>query len=152
MNQARRGAAELRLSMGLHGKVDAEALANRLGLVIVPWPMGHDMEARIGNIICVAEHLEPEWRRWVIAHSIGHRFMHPGNHPWIWIHTSLGPRLEREAEDFACALLVDGREAAAGCMVQSWQVAVHFGVPDEMVRLRARHVFESQSIGCTATR
>ena len=42
MNRAQRKAAELRRKLGLRGKVDAEAVANRLGLTVQPWPMdGH---------------------------------------------------------------------------------------------------------------
>ena len=43
-------------------------------------------------------------------------------------------RYEREAEDFARALLVDDEEALAEGLVHSWEVAEHFGVPGELVR------------------
>ena len=84
----------------------------------------------------VADRLEPEWRRWVVGRAIGHCILHPGNHLWIRRHTDLARAFEREAEDFAYALFVDATEAAAEGLVYSWEVAEHFGVPDELVRLR----------------
>ena len=135
MNRAQRKAVELRRKLGLRGKVDAEAVANRLGLTVQPWPMDGHEELRVDDVICVAQRLGPDWRRWVVAHSIGHRLMHPGNHTWTHIHTKLGYKYEREAEDFACAFLIDAQEVVEAGLTESWDVAEYFGVPDEMVRL-----------------
>ena len=68
---------------------------------------------------------------------MGHRLMHPGNHTWIRFHTGLGHQFEREAEDFACDLLLDAKEAVVAGLSESWKVAEYFGVPDELVRLQA---------------
>ena len=94
--------------------------------------------------IGVAERLDPCWRRWVIAHAIGHRLLHPGNHLWIRDHSSLGGgRYEREAEDFALALLVDtGGEAREEGLRELWEVADHFGVPQELVVFQPPLVIE----------
>lgn len=48
----------------------------------------------------------------------------------------LGYRLEREANDFAHSLLVDGLEALAAGMTRSRDIADYFGVPGEFVRLQ----------------
>ena len=119
MRRAQRKAVELRKKLGLHGRVDVEAVANILGLEVVPWPMQVQEEMQMGRYIGVAERLDPRWRRWVIAHAIGHRLLHTGNHLWIRDHTSLGSLFEREAEDFARALLMgrarsDGRGSERG--------------------------------------
>lgn len=135
MNRAQRRALELRRTLGLRGRVDAEAVANHLGLEVKPWTLRVLKEMGIGDVICVARRLDPAWRRWVTAHAIGHRLLHPGNHLWIRLHTGLAQRYEREAEDFACALLVDEREAEEAGLMESWEVAEHFGVPDEVLRL-----------------
>ena len=39
MNRAQRRAVQLRKKLGLRGMVDAEAVADHLGLVVQPWPM-----------------------------------------------------------------------------------------------------------------
>ena len=139
MKRAQRKAEQLRRKLGLSGRVDAEAVADILGLEVVPWPMEVQQEMQMGRFIGVAERLDPRWRRWVIAHAIGHRLLHSGNHLWIRDHTSLGGLYEREAEDFARALLMDVDEAMEEGLSELWEVAERFGVPEEMVVLQAPH-------------
>ena len=138
MNRAQSRAVKLRQQLGLRGQVDAEAVANLVGLVVKPWPLKVQEEIQMGHFIGVAERLSPRWRRWVIAHAVGHKLMHPGNHLWIRNHTGLGGRFEREAEDFARALLTDADEAAEAGLREVWEVADYFGVPQEMVLMQAR--------------
>ena len=137
MSRAQQRGAALRQQLGLRGQVDAEAVANDLGLTIKRWSLRVLEEMRLENYVAVADRLEPEWRRWVLAHAIGHCLLHAGNYLCLRWHTDLTRSFEREAEDFACGLLVDVEEAAAEGLATSWEVAEHFGVPDEMVRLRA---------------
>ena len=137
MNRAQRSAAELRRRLGLRGRVDAEAVANLMGLRVKLWPLEEQKEMQMDNVVGVAERLEPEWRRWVIGHAVGHKLLHPGNHVWIRSHTGLAFKYEREAEDCACALLMDAGEAMEAGLTHSWEIAEHFGVPDEKVRLQA---------------
>ena len=134
MSRARQRGSALRGELGLRGQVDAEAVANGLGLTVVRWSLSVIEEIRLGDYVAVSDRLEPEWRRWVVAHAIGHCVLHPSNHLWIRRHTDLARGFEREAEDFACGLLVDVDEALAEGLVTSWEVAEHFGVTDEMVR------------------
>ena len=75
-------------------------------------------------------------RRWVVAHAIGHRLLHPGNHLWIRSKTGLGFHYEWEAEDFARGLLLDVDEAQEELLTGLGEVAEHFGVPEEMVVLQ----------------
>ena len=133
MNRAQQRAAALRQELDLRGRVDAEAVAVGLGLEVRPWPLEVLKELQVEGVV-VADRLGPEWRRWVIAHAIGHWLLHPGNHLRLRKHTDLTHRYEQEAEDLARALLVDEREARQEGLVDSWEVAEHFGVPDEVVR------------------
>ena len=137
MNRAQRKALSLRHRLGLRGEVEVETVANLLGMEVVTWPLTVLKEMVIGDYICVSKRLDSGWRRWVIAHAIGHRLMHPGNHTWVRFHTGLAHRFEREAEDFACYLLLDASEAIHAGLTESWEIAEHFGVPDELVRLQA---------------
>lgn len=91
---------------------------------------------RIGDYIVVAERLESWWQRWVVGHAIGQCVLYAGNHLWIRRHTDLDHGFEREAEDFAHALLVDTEEVAAVGLNNSWEMAKHFGVPVEVLRLQ----------------
>ena len=136
MNRAQREGTALRRELGLNGRIDAEAVAVGLGLEVRPWPLEVLKEIQLEGTVAVAERLDPEWRRWVIAHAIGHRLLHPGNHLRLRAHTGVTQRYEREAGDFARALLVDGHEAQEEGLVHSWEVAEHFGVPDELAKLQ----------------
>ena len=137
VTRARRRAMEIRRELGLHGQVDAEGVANHLGLDVWTWPFQVLQEMQVDNAIAVAERLDVPWRRWVIAHAIGRSLLHPGNHLWMRGHTLLGHRVGREAEEFAGALLMDGREALEQGLVHPWEMAEYFGVPEEMVRKQA---------------
>ena len=136
MNRAQARGAALRRKLGLTGLVDAEAVANLHGYRVKRLPLVKQKELEVAGIICIAERLGPEWRRWCIAHSLGHKMMHPDNLLRVGRETGLGHRFEREANDFAHALLMDGREAIRAGLTHSWEVAEHFGVPDEIVRLQ----------------
>ena len=136
MTRARRKALDLRGKLGLHGQVDAEAVANVLGLTVVPLKLEGLQELMVDDCIGVAERLPPDWRRWVIAHALGHRVLHPGNHLWLRMHTGLEGRVEREAEDFAHALLLDPKEAVDEGLTQAWEIAEYFGVPEELILLQ----------------
>ena len=138
MNRAHREGLALRRKLRLSGRVDVEAVAAILGLEIVTWPLHRLEEITVGDVIGVAERLDARWRRWVVAHAIGHRLLHPGNHLWIRLNTDLGHRFEREAEDFARALLVDVDEARREGIGESWELALHFGVPPEVVAFQQR--------------
>ena len=137
MNRARRRALEIRRLLGLHGRVDAQGVADILDLKIKRMPLKRLRELKSDGVICIASRCEPEWARWLMAHAIGHQLMHPGNHLWINERTGLALRYEREAEDFADALLLDPHEAVEQGLTSSREVADYFGVPEEVIRLQA---------------
>ena len=91
--------------------MDAEGSANHLGPGVWTWPFQVLQEMQVENAIAVAERPDARWRRWVVAHATGHSLLHPGNHLWMWDQTLLGYRVEREADEFAGTLLMDGSEA-----------------------------------------
>ncbi len=136
MNRAQRRAVELRRRLGLCGRVDSLAVADILGLEVTQRPLRKLRELKIGEFVCIARRLEPEWKRWCVAHAIGHMLMHPGNHVWTRRHTGLAHKYEREAEDFAHALLLDVHEVVQRGLTHSWQVADYFGVPEEVLSLQ----------------
>lgn len=137
MNRARRRALEIRRLLGLHGRVDAQGVADILNLKIKRMHLKNLRELKSDGVICIASRCEPEWARWLMAHAIGHELMHPGNHLWINERTGLALRYEREAEDFADALLLDPHEAVEQGLTSSREVADYFGVPEEVIRLQA---------------
>lgn len=137
MNQARKRGAALREKLGLSGQVDAEGLANLHGYQVKRLPLVKQKELEVAGIICIAERLGPEDSRWYIAHALGHKLMHPGNQLWVYRKTLLGYKLEREANDFARAVLTNDQEAILEGLRCSLEVAHYFGVPEEFVRVQA---------------
>ena len=129
--RAREKGRLLRQKYGLTGAVDAQDLADRLGLRVDLWPLpaAEVHEITRGRRIAVSDELNDQERRWAIAHGIGHRIMHPGNHSWLRAHTWLTVGWEREAEHFAYGLLVDEDEALAERLPTLVQIAEHFGIP-----------------------
>ena len=136
MNRARQRGADLRRKLGLTGRVDAEAVANMYGYPVVRWPLVKQRELEVAGYICIADRLGPEESRWYIAHALGHKMMHPGNQLWVYRKTLLGYKHEREANDFARALLTDHREAIGEGLTSALEVADYFGVPEEYVRVQ----------------
>ena len=117
-------------------------MANHLGLEVKLWPLRVLKEMGIGDVICVARRLDPAWRRWVTAHAIGHRLLHPATTSGYASTPAWPSDSRREAEDFARALLIDVQEAAKAGLMQSWEVAEYFGVPHEVLRLQEDVVLE----------
>jgi hypothetical protein len=75
-------AAELHKRYGpLDYPVDAEDIARKEGLTITIWPLVPPVEeVKVGRIIGLSEGLSNEWRRWDIAHALGHYVLgHRGN-------------------------------------------------------------------------
>ena len=137
MTRAQRRGAELRHKLGLTGRVDAEAVANLLGYPVKRLPLVEQREIEIAGFIGIAQRLGPEESRWYVAHALGHKTMHEGNQLWVYKHTMLGTKYEREAQDFAHALLTDEREALNEGLTCALEVAQYFGVPGEFVKVQA---------------
>ncbi len=74
-------AAELRKRYSPLGyPVDIEDIARREGLKITDWPLLPPVEeVKVGRSIGLRKGLSREWRRWDIAHALGHHLLHHGN-------------------------------------------------------------------------
>ena len=75
-------AAEVRKRYSLQVyPVNAEEIARKEGLSITIWPLIPPVEeVKVGNYIGLSEGLSTEWRRWDIAHALGHHLLsHHGN-------------------------------------------------------------------------
>ncbi len=60
--------------------IDAEDIAKREGLTVTTWPLLPPVEeVKVGRSIGVRDGLSSEWRRWDIAHALGHHLLHHGN-------------------------------------------------------------------------
>lgn len=130
--------SELRRKIGITGAADPEDVANICGLTVQGRDFTGIYEQKIGRTIYIANRLEADWRRWCIGHAIGHHYLHPGNQAWLRKKTMLATPAEREAEEFAYQLFVDGDEVSELGLTEAWEIAEHFGIPEEMVRIQGR--------------
>jgi len=74
-------AAQLHKRYGqLDYPIDIEDVAKKEGLKVIDWPLLSPVnEVKRGNWIGIREGLSSEWRRWDIAHALGHHLLHHGN-------------------------------------------------------------------------
>jgi hypothetical protein len=75
-------AAELHERYGpLDYPIDVEDIARREGLTITNWPLLPPVEeVKVGQNVGLRDGLSSEWRRWDIAHVLGHHLLlHRGN-------------------------------------------------------------------------
>ena len=122
-----------------------EIIASREGLEIIETYLPERWwDILLWDCVAIRENLVPKWKRWCIAHCLGHHFMHHGNqlrlHGWTELITER-KRQEAEAESFAAWLLIPEDELMAlkeseGENLNTWTISEHFGVPDEMVPFR----------------
>jgi len=123
---------------GVSFPLDADWLAETLGCTVKEWPLLHPVqEVKVGRWIGLANHLESGERRYLIAHALGHHQMHRGNqlsfHDWQRVCVA---KQEREADEWAAHVLIPEMELAKMKSIAAWDIAEHFGVPEELAQRR----------------
>jgi len=87
-------------------------------------------------VIGVDEQLNSRRGHWMIILAIGTSCCTPTTACGYGDFTSLGSLFEVEIKDFAHALIMKAREAMEEALSEFWEVAEHFGVPDEKILLQ----------------
>ena len=117
--------------------VDVELVAVDEDLEVVDCDFQTVEEVWLWPCIGVRRDLSPPWRRWVIAHALGHHFLHRGNQLRFRRGDDLmRRRQEAQAEQFAAWLLMPEREVARLRSLDVGEFAERFGVPPECVTIR----------------
>lgn len=114
--------------------LDVDWLAELLNCTVKDWPFLPPVkEVKVGRWIGIASNLEPTERRYLIAHALGHHQMHRGNQLSFkdWQHVCL-VKQEREADEWAAHVLIPPYELEGCGLTDSWDIAEHFGVPEEV--------------------
>jgi len=123
---------------GLTFPLDMERLAYAEGCECLSWPFIEPVrEMKQGRWIGIAQGLEESERRHLIAHALAHHLLHRGNqlsfHGWQKACLS---KQEREAEECAAHILMPEAELEKVIDMPTWELAEHFGVPEQLVRQR----------------
>ena len=123
---------------GLTFPLDMDRLVIDQGCELVEWPFLFPVkEVKHGRWIGIAAGVGHQERRFLIAHALGHHFLHCGNQLWFhdWHKTSV-LKQEREADEFAAHVLMPESELEKLSNLATWEIADCFGVPEELVQLR----------------
>ena len=95
-----------------HKTNDPEELANRMGIMIIDMPLGSNAGSyrfmKNHKVIFVNSDLDYHQRKVVIAHELGHAILHPKTNCCFIKNKTLllSSKIEREANIFACELLI----------------------------------------------
>ena len=115
-----------------------EGILTALGLKVLEFRLaGRLKEIYLGKHIVLKESLSPFEKRVLIAHALGHHFLHKGNHlyfaerGYIW-----NRRQEYEAEVFAAYLLIPEEVLNNLPHLSLWELAKHLKVPEDLMRFR----------------
>lgn len=86
--------------------------------------------------IHVHQELSDSMARYVIAHELGHRILHPKeNVPFLTTYTLRSiDKIERQANEFAVELLIPDELILNGLTL--FEAALHCGVPKEVAHLK----------------
>jgi len=124
---------------------DPEVIAEKEGLDVLAVSLPQRWwDILLWEFVAIRDDVSLPWRRWCLAHCLGHHFMHHGNQLRLteWADLICERRLqEAEAESFAAWLLIPEEELktlrqAEGENLDIWRIAEHFDVPVEMVPFR----------------
>jgi len=124
----------------LHDTNDPLQLASRLDTLIFYEPFkniwGYFNTSKRIKMIHVNSNLDSELQRFVIAHELGHRFLHPHiNVPFLRANTLQSvEKIEREANQFAVELLISDQLLLDGATL--YEAAKICGVPQEIAYLK----------------
>lgn len=120
---------------------DPYYIADFLDIEIGEYPFRSNIKGMVveaSKKVCIAinSDLALPWKRFVVAHEIGHVQLSPNGAGYFFLseHTLMLPYIEREANLFAIELLVGDEQPYRGETIE--QFAARVGVPAEMVGYR----------------
>ena len=104
-----------------------------------PWT-GRFQDIFVNNVIFVPPRISIRHRRVLVAHCLGHHFMHAGNQAWLRGFDSIwSAKQEHQAEEFAAFLLVPELDCQTGARAVSPETLVRrFDITIDVARLRVQ--------------
>ena len=146
MSQASQRAAHIRNRYKLSTPVDLDAILDGENLELTRFPLkGRVQEIIVGRHIGIKDSItNTRYFRELIAHALGHHFLHAGNQLFSLNRTDLQRTLsqEREAREFAFHLLVPEEELRS-CLAQRMdlaEMADHFQVTEIFMQARCESI------------
>ena len=108
------------------------------GLILDDWRFaGRIKEAYLGDSIGVKNTEDSRKKRELIAHALGHHFLHAGNHLYFEEHDQfITFKQEHEAQCFAAELLIPREALNDTKSLPIDELAEHFSVTEEFMKFR----------------
>ncbi len=152
MNSAQERAQEIRRRYHVSHPQDIERVlrAERLTVKRIPF-VGRIDEMIVYNFIGIRSSLRDQKRiRELLAHALGHHFLHAGNQPFYYFRgdRTLAKQWERQAWAFAHELLMPARklEELLRKQMSDEDIREHFDVTEEFYRER-KQAFKDEWTG-----
>jgi len=118
--------------------INLDKIIEREGLSLDDWRFaGRIKEAYLGDSIGIKDTVNPKKRRELVAHALGHHFLHAGNHLYFETHDQfITFKQEHEAQCFAAELLIPRETLNEIKSLPIDELAEYFSVTEEFMRFR----------------
>ncbi len=120
--------------------INIDRIIESEGINLDDWHFaGRIKEAYLGDSIGIKSTVNPKKRRELIAHALGHHFLHAGNHLYFEEHDQFVTfKQEYEAQCFAAELLIPTLILEPIKTLPIHELAEHFSVTEELVKFRLK--------------
>ena len=120
--------------------INLDKIIEQEGLSLDDWHFaGRINEAYLGDSIGIKNTALPIKKRELVAHALGHHFLHAGNHLYFETHDQfITFKQEHEAQCFAAELLIPTLILEP---IKTWpahELAEHFSVTEELIKFRLK--------------
>lgn len=116
--------------------IDLRIIIDGEELILDEWSFhGRVKEVYLGDSIGVDRNEDPKKQRELIAHALGHHFLHTGNHLYFERHDQFTTfKQEYEAQCFAAELLLPRAEVKKVKHLTIEEIANFFSVPEDFTQ------------------
>ncbi len=122
-----------------YGTNDLETILKTEGIQVRPFPRWnarfHDVF--VSPILAIPKDIGEPLRRSILAHALGHHFLHTGNQMWLrGYDRTWNAKQEYQAEEFAAWLTIPAEAELDIVYMSPGEVARRYRVIEELVRVR----------------
>ena len=116
--------------------IDLQTIIRGENLILDQWSFhGRVKEVYLGDSIGIDQSSDPKKQRELIAHALGHHFLHQGNHLYFEGRNQFATfKQEHEAQCFAAELLMPKKETVKVKYLSHKQISEHFCVPKDFIQ------------------
>ena len=122
-----------------YGTSDLKTIVRGERLVVITlrrWKARFD-DFFVRPVILIPSDITTSMRRTLIAHTLGHHFIHDGNQVWLRGYDAIwNLKLEHQAEQFAAFLTIPETEEPYLTGLPSTEIARMYKVTEDLVRVR----------------